>query len=308
MKKNKKQKLIIAIMLMLILVALAMIWIIHRGNKINEVREQEEIAQAQEEEAQKQAEEEAAAAKEKQEADIASHIYSHRGSAGPEEHSFKAYDAAIEAGSRNIEQDIVISSDGVLYVSHDLNALSMTGYNGMYEYIGSGTIDELRTEAGNPVLRLSEVFDKYKKDITYVIELKPNTDACIEAFEDLVDDYDYSDVITVQSMYPEVLEELEEKYPDMPKIYVCWSQADFDYVVDKPYVDIISVKAPAGLMTESNCSIAHENGKQFSAWTLNTEDEIKRAIDMGVDSYFTDDTPLAFSIEKDYGLEKRGGQ
>ena len=308
MKKNKKQKLIIAILLMLILVALSVIWIIHRGNTINEEREQAVAeAQAQEEEAQKQAEEEAAA-KAKQEADIASHVYSHRGSAGPEEHSFKAYDAAIEAGSHNIEQDVVISSDGVLYVSHDLNAVTMTGYNGMYEYIGSGTIDELRTEAGNPVLRLSEVFDKYKKDITYVIELKPNTDACIEAFEDLVDDYDYSDVITVQSMYPEVLEKLEEKYPDMPKIYVCWSQADFDYVVDKPYVDIISVKAPAGLMTESNCSIAHENGKQFSAWTLNTEDEIKRAIDMGVDSYFTDDTPLALSIEKDYGLEKRGGQ
>ena len=36
-----------------------------------------------------------------------------------------SYDEAIEAGSRYIEQDIVISSDGVLYVSHDENAVAM---------------------------------------------------------------------------------------------------------------------------------------------------------------------------------------
>ena len=46
MKKNKKQKLIIAILLMLILVALSVIWIIHRGNTINEEREQA-VAEAQ---------------------------------------------------------------------------------------------------------------------------------------------------------------------------------------------------------------------------------------------------------------------
>lgn len=310
-KKNSsknRMKLLIIIGLMLILVAMSVIWIIHRGHQITAQREQEAAAKAQAEEEQRQAEEAAAEKKKNAEAEAASHVYSHRGSEGPEEHSFKAYDAAIEAGSRYIEQDVVISSDGVLYVSHDLNALSMTGYNGMYEYIGSGTIDEFRTEAGNPVLRLSQVFDKYGKDINYVIELKPQGDDCIEAFEALVDEYGLEDVITVQSMYPEVLEKLEEKYPDMPKLYVAWSQSDFDYVVDKPYVDIISVKVVAGLMTEDNCKAAHSNEKKFSAWTLDTEDLIKKAIDMGVDTYFTNDTPLALSIEKDYGLEKRGGE
>ena len=172
------------------------------------------------------------------------------------------------------------------------------------------TVDGLTTEAGNKVLRLSEVFDKYGKDINYVIELKPNSDACIEAFEKLVDEYGYEDVITVQSLYPEVLETLEKKYPDMPKLYVCWSQADFDYVVDKPYVDIISVKAKAGLMTQENCDAAHANDKLFSAWTLNSEEDIKKAIDMGVDTYFTDKTRRALTLEREYGLNegKRGGQ
>lgn len=307
--KKTKTSLLIAIAVMLLLIIVSAGWIIHRGNELHVARAKEDAARAQAE-AQQKADEEAAAKKEAEDAEVASHVYSHRGSAGPEEHSFKAYDAAIKAGSRYIEQDVVITSDNVLYVSHDLNAVTMTGYNGMYEYISSKTVDGLTTEAGNKILRLSEVFDKYGRDINYVIELKPNSDACIEAFEKLVDEYGFSDVITVQSMYPEVLETLEEKYPDMTKLYVAWSQADFDYVVDKPYADIISVKAAAGLMTEANCEAAHENGKLFSAWTLDSEETIKKAIDMGVDTYFTNDTPLALRLEREYGLEegRRGGQ
>ena len=40
---------------------------------------------------------------------------------------------------------------------------------------------------------------------------------------------------------------------------------------------------------------------------FDTEDEIKKAIDMGVDTYYTNDTALALSIEKDYGLKVRSG-
>ena len=307
-KKRSNTTLLKVIALMLILVIASSIWILHRGYELNIARAKEEAAMEREE-AQKKAEEEAAIAqKEAEDAAVASHVYSHRGSAGPEEHSFKAYDAALEAGAQNIDLDIVMSSDGVLYVSHDLNAVTMTGYNGMFEYLSSETIDGLTTEAGNKVLRMSDVFDKYGKDHNYTIELKPNSEACVEAFEKMVDEYGFADVITVQSMYADILETLEAKYPDMPKLYVCWSQGDFEYVVDKPYVDIISVKAAAGLMTQENCDATHANGKVFSAWTLDSEETIKRAIDMGVDTYFTNDTPLALSLEREYGLERRGGQ
>lgn len=306
----RKKTLTILILVMLVLVAASLVWILHRGSNDNAAHDQksaQNVEVSQQEDEQKKAEE-AAAEKEKAEnSAVASHVYSHRGSEGPEEHSFKAYDAAIEAGSRYIEQDVVMSSDGVLYVSHDLNAVTMTGYNGMYEYISSETVDGLRTEAGNKVLRLSEVFDRYGKDINYVIELKDNSDKCILAFEEMVDEYGLSDVITVSSMKADTLEVIEIKYPDMPKLFVCWNQGDFNYVIDQPYVDIVSVRSTVetGIFTESNCKAAHEAGKKFSVWTIDTEDEIKKAIDMGVDTYYTNDTALALSIEKDYGLKVR---
>ena len=310
-RKANKKTLITLIIIMLLLVVAALAWILHMGKADKPAAKPEttQEEQAAQEDEQKKAEEEAALKKKTEDEKIASHVYSHRGSAGPEEHSFKAYDAAIEAGSINIEQDVVMSSDGVLYVSHDLNAVTMTGYNGMYEYISSETIDGLKTEAGNKILRLSEVFDHYGKDINYIIELKDNSDKCLLAFEQLVDESGLSDVITVQSMKAETLEILDKKYPDMPKLFVCWNQGDFDYVLDKPYVDIISVRADVetGILTESNCKAAHEAGKKFSAWTLDTEDAIKKAIDMGVDTYLTNDTPLALEIEREYGLKVRSG-
>ena len=231
------------------------------------------------------------------------HVYSHRGSAGINEHSFAAYDAAIEAGSRYIEQDLVLSSDGVLFVSHDLNAAAMTGVRAAYANMSAETIDGLSTYAGGKILRLSEIFDRYGRTINYVIELKSPDDSLIRAFTDIVDHYGYEDIITVQSKWTEVLADLDTYYPDMPKLYVCKNQTDFRNALDLPYVDTISVRYD--LMTESNCEAAHSSGKLFSAWTLDTEALIISAIRMGVDTYFTNDTPLALALETQYGPEFR---
>ena len=283
---------------MLTLTALISARIYDRGRVLNTARVMEAVTK-ETRESLAGVEEDAAAGIEEM---IASHVYSHRGSDGAEEHSFKAYDSAIEAGSRYIEQDVVLSADGILYVSHDFNAWLMTGYDGLYEHMSSETIDDLRTRAGNKILRLSEVFDRYGRSINYVIELKPNSDVCVEAFVKLVDEYELGDLITVQSMYSRRLEELETRYPDMPKLFVCRSQAEFNRALDSSYIDIISVKADAGLMTSGNCEEAHGHNKLFSAWVLNSEEAIKNAIDIGVDTYFTADTPLALSLEREYGI------
>lgn len=288
---------------MLVAIAALSLLLIHRGMLLNEARREEQRRLTEklcrhEEQACLAAEE--AAVKIIEEYNIASHIYSHRGVEGSYEHSFKAYDEAINAGSHNIEQDLVLSSDGVLFVSHDLNASFMTGVNAAYSSMTAEEIDNLKTRAGNKVLRLSEVFDRYGRSVNYIIELKTADTVSISAFESIVEEYGYEDIITVQSIYPDVLKVLNEKYPDMPKLFVCKSQQSFYDSLDLPYVDIISVDIDRGLMTESNCKAAHEHGKMFSAWTLSMESSIRKAIDMNVDTYFTNETPLALSLEREY--------
>ena len=232
----------------------------------------------------------------------ADHVYSHRGTEGSYEHSFRAYDEAIAAGSRYIEQDLVLSSDGVLFVSHDLSAGAMTGNYSFYSSMSSDKIDGLRTWAGEKVLRLSEVFDRYKRDVNYVIELKTFDDDLIRAFEDIVDEYGYEDIITVQSRSPYVLAELEEKYPEMPKLIICAAWPEYYDALDMPDADIVCVSAEAGMMTEDNCRAVHDHGKMFSVWTIDSESEISKAISIGADTYFTNDTKLALLLERRYAL------
>lgn len=302
--RKKKQLQLIAILLMLLLIAAALTWLTLRGRAMNRARTAD-TTKTLESAGQTVTGELGFTGDLTDTYRAAQHVYSHRGSAGENEHSFKAYDDAIAAGSIYIEQDLVLSQDGVLFVAHDLSAEPMTGASRLYSSMSAEEIDGLRTRTGEKVLRMSEVFDRYGKTVNYVIELKAYEDSrMIDSFKALVDTYGYQDIITVQCKDIHPLRTLEGIYPDMPKLYVCRSEWGFDTSINEPYIDIISVKE--WLMTEERCQIVHEKGKKFSAWPLDSEESIRNAIDIGVDTYFTNDTPLAISIEKEYGLKKRG--
>lgn len=229
---------------------------------------------------------------------MADHVYSHRGSAGPGEHSFEAYDAAIEAGSHNIEQDIVISKDGTLYVSHDLTAAAMTGDGRAYADMSDAEIDSLTRPSGGNILKLSEVFERYGDSVRYVVELRSGDDATINAFKSLVDEYDKSDRIIVQSFDISVLEKLVSIYPDMPKLMVVKTEAALQQALDSENVDMVGARVQ--FVNSANCSEAHDRGKKFVGWTLDSEADIRNAIDVGADAYFTNDTPLALELEHKY--------
>ena len=230
---------------------------------------------------------------------VSNHIYSHRGASGEKtEHTIEAYDLAISYGSKYIEQDIVISKDGTLYVSHDLSAKRITGTDSLYVDLKDEQIDNLKTKDGQSILKLSDVFDRYKsKDVTFVIELKSKTNA-VDAFINLVDKYNFKDRIIVQCFELDVLKKLKEVYPDMPTLYLISKQENFDNALNLPYIDILSVDKQ--LLTKDNCEIAHKNGKEFNVWTLNSDEEIKKAIELGVDTYFTNYTNKAFQLERKY--------
>jgi len=228
----------------------------------------------------------------------ADRVYSHRGSAGPNEHSFEAYDAAIEAGSHNIEQDIVISKDGTLYVSHELTAADMTGDGRAYSSMSDEEIDALETYAGGHILKLSEVFERYGKSVKYLIELKSGDDATTDAFRKVVDEHEMADRIIVQSLEVNVLDKLEEIYPEMPKLLVVKTDEALQQALDGENVDMVGARVQ--FVNKINCNEAHDRGKKFVGWTLDTESEIMNAIDIGVDAYFTNDTLLALELERKY--------
>lgn len=229
---------------------------------------------------------------------IADRVYSHRGSAGRNEHSFEAYDEAIAAGSHNIEQDVVISKDGTLYVSHDLTAAAMTGDSRAYSDMSDAEIDALTRYSGGKVLRLSDVFERYGRSVHYLIELKSSDDATIDAFKKEIEEHRVTDLVTAQALELDVLDKLEELYPDMPKLMVAKTADALDAAMRSDNVDMVGARVQ--FVTAANCKEAHDRGKKFVAWTLNSVADIRNAIDIGADAYFTDETALALELERKY--------
>ena len=307
-KSRKNRKLILIIILLLLcLVAALYILKLTRSERPNDgaaetgtETETEAIAETGEEaeEVAKEAEE---IASEAVKAKAASHVYSHRGSAGDDELSMDAYDRAVEAGSKYLEADMVVSASGTIYVAHDDYAKDMTGIDGYFSGMTDAQIDQTKTRNGYSIIKLSDLFDKYGDSVTYLIDIKYTSARNINAFADIVREYGYEENVIATSFYMNALGSLENSFPEMTKLFLCSDQATFNVASGTSYVDIVCV--PKDFMTEDNLKAAHDNDKLFSAWTLNTEEEIKQAIDMGVDTYFTDDTALALRLEAENRTE-----
>ena len=165
----------------------------------------------------------------------------------------------------------------------------------------NGQIDQLKTKSGSNVLKLKDLFEKYGDSVNYILDIKYTSQRNIEAFTIAVRTNGLEKNVIAASAYFDALRPLDETFPDMTKIYICADQATFDLALDRDYVDMISV--PKEIMTADNLKAAHDHDKKFSAWTLNSEEEIRGAIDLGVDSYFTDDTALAIKTEQEYRTE-----
>ncbi|MBR0309050.1 MAG: glycerophosphodiester phosphodiesterase [Mogibacterium sp.] len=295
-KKKTRNRLLVIIAVMLIICVLAVVYILSTAGKSREtVPENEDITQ--EETADNDKEDIGTAEAEALEK-ASAHVYSHRGSEGDDELTFAAYDKAIEAGSRFIEVDMVVSADGTIYAAHDDYAKEKTGIDGYFSGMTDKQIDELKTTSGHSILKLSDIFDEYGDSVTYIIDIKYSSARNIEAFTDLVKKYGYENNVIAASFYLAALRQLEPEFPDMTRLYLAEDQGTFNGALNLSYVDIICV--PADIMTDENLKTAHEHDKEFSAWTLNKEEDITKAIDMGADSYFTDDTGLAIELEKKY--------
>lgn len=226
------------------------------------------------------------------------HVYSHRGASGEEiEHTIAAYDLAVLYGSKYIEQDVVLSADGTPWISHDSNAKRITGTDSDYSTLTDEQIEQLRTKDGQHILKLDEVFSRYDGQVVFVVELRGGPSG-IEAFSELVRKYDNENCIIVQSANIDVLRQLADTFPEMRQLLLLKDMDELEYALEEECVDIISVSKEH--MTEDVCEMVHAHDKLLNVWTLDSTEEIRDAININVDSYFTDYTAKALALEEKY--------
>jgi glycerophosphoryl diester phosphodiesterase len=232
-------------------------------------------------------------------ADPWKYIISHRGSAERIEHTFAAYDLAIQQGSKNIEQDVVVSKDKTLYVSHDLSAKRLTGVDKLYSDMTDAEISKLRVANGEPIHTLESVFYRYGNKVNYIVELKAADPLSqVVPFVNMVRQNGLENNVVSQSFFEDVLKKVDTVAPNMPQMRLVGTQAEFDQALNSSVAHTICLVW--NIVNKSNVDKVHKQNKIASAWTLDTEARIKNAISLGVDNYFTNYTGRAMQLEREY--------
>jgi len=258
----------------------------------------------------------------------------HRGaSAYAPEHTFAAYDLALEQGADYIEIDLQMTADGVLVALHD-KTLNRTADapEGVPERYCRGLVSKKTLEqiqmcdagswfspefAGEQIPTLEEIFQRYGTSVNYYIETK-NPDAAPGMEEELVgllgeygllpDPNEPANwQVLIQSFSAESLMKIHEMNEDLPLIRLYWAgtsktiQRDLDAVSEYavgigPYkkdVDAALVEA------------AHEHCLAVHPYTVNTVEEMEALIALGVDGMFTNNPDL---LDEVLGADALSGQ
>ncbi|APX72398.1 glycerophosphodiester phosphodiesterase [Companilactobacillus allii] len=226
-------------------------------------------------------------------------VFSHRGSPYNEpEHSFAGYNQAIKDGSQYIEQDVWLSKDGKLYVSHDDNLKRTTNKNIKISTSNSNKLAKVKLANGEKLHQLGDVFKKYNKNVHYIIEAKKgagdNTDT-EKALAKVLNQYKMNNNIIMQDSSIPGIKEFHGK-KSQKKIPILWlldsvTERQYTEEIDNAprYITFISINQDQ--WTKKLIKKAHHNGFKTNAWTIDTYNDNYNALKIyKFDSLFTNNT------------------
>lgn len=226
-------------------------------------------------------------------------VTAHRGaSAQYPENSMSAFEGAVELGADWIELDVQQTKDGEIVVMHDSNLKRTTGkndnvWNMTYEDIQKLDCGKLFSKdyKGERIPTLMEVVEFAKDEgIKLNIELKPTGHE--KDFEksviDIVNEYEYRNKCVITSQNYKTLKNVKKYDEDITTVYVMG--VAYGNIIKLTAADYFSIKYYYA--TDELIKRVHNAGKQLYVWTVNSETQINKMIDLNVDNIITDNVKL----------------
>lgn len=240
-------------------------------------------------------------------------VVAHRGASGhAPEHTFAAYDLALAMEAEYLEQDIAMTSDGVLVCLHDatLDRTARGPAENCSGRVGSKTLAQLKTcdmgswfnetypqlaraeYVGQTIPTLEEVFRRYGRSVNYYIETKTlGTAQPMEAeLLRLIETYGLREgavrrrQILVQSFSAASLQRMHELDAEMPLVHLLYGgRLALAGVADY----VFGIGPPAGSTDAELVDLAHARGFAVHPYTVNEVPELERIGALCVDGMFT---------------------
>ena len=205
-----------------------------------------------------------------------------------------------------LEQDLQMTSDGVLVVMHDPTLDRTTSGTGDVIAHSLEQIKELDAGAwfnakfaGTQVPTLREVFERYGKEANYYIETKNPEEApgMEEKLLELINEFELRDraierwQVLIQSFSRDSLLKIKQMDPELPLIQLVekeYSSAQIQERLPDIHTYAVGIGPSRLSVDEPLVDAVHANSLVIHPYTVNDDAEMRRLIALGVDGMFSD--------------------
>jgi glycerophosphoryl diester phosphodiesterase len=227
------------------------------------------------------------------------------------ESTLPAFEQAIAKGADAVEFDVHLTKDGELVIHHDFYLGRTNNGRG---YIGDFSLAELKALdagswfgsqfAGEKIPTLGEVLALGKGRIRFEIDMKGSSLAFLNRLIAELSTFDVLDQIELTSAHTPLLIRAKEILPDihtgiffypLPE----WMQPDLgqQHILDWMTLSHTQVAhLHSSLLAEEFVARLWENGFLVHGSNLNTQEEIEKGIELGIDQFSTDRLEFALGI------------
>jgi len=228
-------------------------------------------------------------------------LLGHRGAmARAPENTLGAFRAALEDGGVGVELDVTLSGDSVPVVVHDDTLDRTTSVMGKPSDYDADELADVDAGSwfgpewqGEWVPRLSEVFTMMPRGAVVNVELKGPSPAWVgleRRAVDVIRRYAHLHII-VSSFHPAQLLEVRRIAPEVP---IGLLVADDSILPARtawtaPLLLPDAIHPPARIVDLAFVVAAHAAGLRVHVWSVKSEDEAARLLDLGVDGLIVDD-------------------
>ena len=208
----------------------------------------------------------------------------HRGAAGLEpENTLRSFRRAAEVGADAVELDLRLTRDGRLIVLHDADVDRTTNGRGPVAEMTLHELKRLDVGLGERVPTFEEVLEATGLPIH--AELK-----VVEAAGPLaasILERGLAGRVVPISFHPEALHQTKLSLPDLPVGLILGGASPNPAAVARS-VDATFVSLEAAYLDKATVERCQRAGLRVTTWTVNEPEEMRRALETGVDGIVTD--------------------
>jgi glycerophosphoryl diester phosphodiesterase len=236
-------------------------------------------------------------------------VIAHRGDkTHAPENTLSAFRTAADNGADAVEFDVKLTADGHVVVIHDANVDRTTDGSGKVSRLPLVALKELDAGSwysasfgGERIPTLDEIFETVGKRLYMNVELTNYAtplDGLVGKVAETVRKFGLEKRVLFSSFFARNLIHARKLLPEVPcglltwAGWLGWPGRTFGfrrrtYQALHPYLSDVT----AGLVAR-----VHAAGKRVNVWTVNSDEDLKRLIGLGVDGIFTDDPGRALQL------------